>query len=148
MQRGNRQNRFRVLRHSSYDSISFRVGKYSANSERNRLFAGCAHERARTNAHAYIYGTRTHADAMRRVHQHGQAPVGRAGVDYCASDSVTSHWREFTAVFFLASLPRYVRDLRRNNVFLLSESVGSAVTRDKGRVYAIGPMRRLTLRQC
>jgi len=37
--------------------------------------------------------------------------------------------------------------LCRNNVFLLSESVGS-VTRDKGRVHAIGPMRRLTPRQC
>lgn len=36
-----------------------------------------------------------------RMLQHGRGPR-RAGVDYCASDSMTSHSRKFTAVFTFA----------------------------------------------
>lgn len=84
-----------------------------------------------------------------RAATHGRAPPGRTGVDYCTNDSVTSHSREFTAVFLFA-LARYVRARSsrreidvRNYVFLLDESaerryeIGVALR-------AIRPTRRLT----
>lgn len=112
----------------------------------------------RTHAHAaYLDRTHeTHADATdARAATRSSAPAGRSGVDYCANDSMTSHSREFTAVFAFA-MARYrddqaqdqaqdphVRALR-NNVFLSSESTKSTVTSTKVTLRAIGAMCRLT----